>query len=151
MPCRAHAREVRVRVRLRGETTTRLAAYNDRKGIPASLLRNGPMSKGTGVVVRRLPIGTLLSNTWSPTLVHLPIGSKLTPRLIRACAKSRRLVRRVFVRMVTGRGTSFASKNSMAWFDRHTYVASGSHHCGGRTSATGKSWNNFSVRKSLYP
>ena len=61
------------------------------------------------------PIGTLLSKTCKPTFVHLPMGSRFTPRLTSACARSLRLVRRVFVRMVTGRGTSFASKNSIAY------------------------------------
>jgi hypothetical protein len=61
------------------------------------------------------PIGTLLSKTCKPTFVHLPIGSRLIPRLMRACARSFLLVRKVLVRMVTGRGTSLASKNSIAY------------------------------------
>lgn len=65
--------------------------------------------------VNIIPIGTALSNTCKPTFVHLPMGSRFTPRLINACARSRRRVRRVFVRMVTGRCTSLASKNSIAW------------------------------------
>lgn len=36
---------------------------------------------------KALPIGTEESYTTSPTLDHLPIGSKLTPRLMRACKK----------------------------------------------------------------
>src|ERR1700676_1390333 len=42
------------------------------------------------------------------------MGSRFTPRLTRACARSRLFVRNVFVRIVTGRGISLASKNSMA-------------------------------------
>ena len=38
-------------------------------------------------VYKALPIGTEESYTTSPTLDHLPIGSKLTPRLMRACRK----------------------------------------------------------------
>lgn len=38
MPCQAHAREVQVRVRLREETTMRLAACSVRQGIPESPL-----------------------------------------------------------------------------------------------------------------
>lgn len=59
-------------------------------------------------------MGTVLSNTWRPTFVHFPMGSRLTPRLISVCASSRLRVRRVFVRIVTGLGSSFASKNSIA-------------------------------------
>ena len=61
------------------------------------------------------PIGTELSNTCKPSLDHFPIGSKLTPRLMSACARSLRRALNVFVRIVTGRGISFASKNSIAW------------------------------------
>ena len=60
------------------------------------------------------PTGTGDSKTCSPTLDHLPIGSRLTPRLIRFCARSRRRVRRVFARIVTGLGDSLASKKAIA-------------------------------------
>jgi len=61
-------------------------------------------------------MGTGESKTCKPTLDHFPTGSKLIPRLIKAWAKSRRLVFNVLARMTTGLGTSFASKNSIAYF-----------------------------------
>jgi len=54
------------------------------------------------------PMGTRLSYTRRPTLLHFPIGSKFTPRLMSAAASSRRRHFRVFVRSVTGRCVSFA-------------------------------------------
>lgn len=48
------------------------------------------------------------------TLDHLPTGSRLTPRLTSACAKSRLRVLSALVRMVMGRGTSLASNASMS-------------------------------------
>ena len=114
-------------------------------------------------VYKALPIGTEESYTTSPTLDHLPIGSKLTPRLMRACrkwetmnqrihrfkpllklmrealhyyyytlsflknekvknkhwrctwARSLLLVFKVFVLIVTGLCTSFASRNSRSY------------------------------------
>ena len=59
------------------------------------------------------PIGTRLSYTNKPTFDHLPIGSRFTPRLIKDAASSRRRHFSVFVRNVTGRCVSFASRSSM--------------------------------------
>ncbi|KAH3783960.1 hypothetical protein DPMN_161910 [Dreissena polymorpha] len=59
------------------------------------------------------PMGTCESYTTSPTFDHFPIGSRFTPRLINACARSLRRVFSVFVRIVTGRGTSLDSRKSM--------------------------------------
>ena len=63
-------------------------------------------------------MGTLDSKIWRPAEAHLPIGSSVTPRARSAWARSLRRVRSVFVRIVTGRGVSFASKNSIACFTR---------------------------------
>ena len=48
------------------------------------------------------------------TFDHAPIGSRLTPRLIRVAARSLRRVLRVLVRSVTGRGCSMAAASSKA-------------------------------------
>jgi hypothetical protein len=45
-------------------------------------------------------MGTLLSYTTSPTLDQGPIGSRLTPRAIRAAASSRRRALRLLTRSV---------------------------------------------------
>jgi len=58
------------------------------------------------------PMGTCESYTTRPTLDHFPIGSKFTPRLIRAWARSLRRVFNVLVLIVIGRGTSLASRKS---------------------------------------
>ncbi len=81
------------------------------------------------------PIGTDDSNTCNPTLDQSPMGSKFTPREIKdwnneikkkkkkkkkkpfsfqTCARSLLRTFRVLQRIVTGRGVSFASKNSIA-------------------------------------
>jgi hypothetical protein len=59
-------------------------------------------------------MGTGDSKTWRPTSVHFPADLRFTPRAVRALTSSLRDDFRVFVRMKTGRGTSFASKNSIA-------------------------------------
>lgn len=47
-----------------------------------------------------------------PTLDHLSMGSTRMPRPWSACCRSLRRERSVLVRMVTGRSTSLASRNS---------------------------------------
>lgn len=90
-------------------------AYSGQRDTRVSHLSWNLAGHSSGTKDPYTPMGTLLSKTWRPTLVHLPIGSRLTPRLMRACARSRLRVLSVFVRIVTGLDTSFASKNSMAW------------------------------------
>ena len=60
-------------------------------------------------------MGTGDSKTWRPMSVHFPADLRFTPWAVRALISSRLVVFKVFVRMKTGRGTSFASKNSIAW------------------------------------
>lgn len=60
-------------------------------------------------------MGTEASKTCNPTLDHFPMGSKETPLLISVWASSLRRVLSVFVRIVTGRGVSEASKKVIAW------------------------------------
>ena len=77
-------------------------------------------------------MGTLLSYTSRPTLDHFPMGSRFTPRLMRLAASSLRRHLSVFVRRVTGRCVSFASRSSIV-------------------SATLKVSMKYRTRKVLYP
>lgn len=103
------------------------------------------------------PIGTdEPEKTCRPTLDQPPSsGSRLTPRLMRACARSRRRVLSVLTRMVRGRGVSDAVKKSSAW---KREVGSEGQQCdeqGGheqrerRTSSTPKISNSFSARNGV--
>ena len=78
------------------------------------------------------PMGTRESYTNRPTLDHLPMGSRFTPRLMSAAASSRRRHLSVFVRSVTGRCVSFASSSSIV-------------------SATLKVSKKYRTRNVLYP
>jgi hypothetical protein len=60
-------------------------------------------------------MGTGDSNICRPTSVHFPADRRLTPREVSELTSSLRVVLSVFVRMKTGLGTSFASKNSRAY------------------------------------
>ena len=62
------------------------------------------------------PNGTGDSNTCRPTLLHLPMGSRVTPRPIKVDASARLDVRNVFVLITTGRAVSLASKKANASF-----------------------------------
>ena len=91
-----------------------LGGYSDQPSIQALLQRHGTFEN--------------LKANFRP-LSH---GSRVTPRLISACARSRLWVRRVFVRMTTGRWVSFASKKANASFG-------------------GKNLKSFSARYCEYP
>ena len=64
-------------------------------------------------------MGTEDSKIWRPTSVHFPADLRLTPLAVRELTSSRLVVLRVLVRMNTGLGTSFASKNSIAYIKKN--------------------------------
>ena len=88
-PSRGRSHIENTLVGLRGESNDRKKGGGGLEHVVAGEVFGCGACNGVRVQTRHvgaldLPIGTLLSKTRRPTFVHLPMGSRLTPRLIRA-------------------------------------------------------------------